>query len=57
MKGLIKKLWNDESAQGATEYILMLVVVVTIAIAFKDQLRDIINKKTADLGGKIQGFE
>lgn len=49
----LKSLWLDESGQGATEYILMLVVVVAIAFAFKDQITGIIEKRTGDVGGKL----
>ncbi len=57
MKEALKKLWQDESAQGATEYILMLVVVVSIAMVFKDQLKSIITGKVESLGTSIQSFE
>ena len=30
MMNTLKKFWQDESAQGATEYILLLVVVVSV---------------------------
>lgn len=53
----VKKLWNDESAQGATEYILMLVVVVGIAFTFRNQIKQIIEGKVADVGQKINSFE
>ena len=57
MKKTLKKLWKDESAQGATEYILMLVVVVSIAVLFKDQITGIVKGKVDDLSGDIQGFQ
>ena len=53
----LKNLWKDESAQGATEYILMLVVVVAIAVMFKNQISSIISGKVSKLGQDIQGFE
>jgi Flp pilus assembly pilin Flp len=53
----LKQIWKDESAQGATEYILMLVVVVSIAMMFREQITGIIRGKVSDLGGKIQSFE
>ncbi len=56
MKNNIKSLWTDESAQGATEYILMLVIVVGIAILFKNKIMGIITEKVDVLGGDIQGF-
>lgn len=57
MKKQIKQLWKDESAQGATEYILMLVVVVAIAVTFKDKIQEIVSGKVNKLGQDIQGFE
>ncbi len=56
MKNNIKSLWTDESAQGATEYILMLVIVVGIAMLFKNKIMGIITEKVDVLGGDIQGF-
>ena len=57
MKNTIKKLWQDESAQGATEYILMLVVVVSIAMMFRGKIVKLIEGKTDELGSKINSFE
>lgn len=56
MKNKMKKLWTDESAQGATEYILMLVIVVGIALLFKNKIMGIITDKVDGLGSDIQGF-
>ena len=53
LKKVLKNLWEDESGQGATEYILMLVVVVAIIMAFKPKIEDIIGKKTEAAGGKM----
>ena len=57
MKKTLKRLWKDESAQGATEYIFMLVVVVAIAVMFKNQISGIVKGKVDQLGGEIQGFK
>lgn len=57
MLKMLKKLWKDESAQGATEYILMLVVVVAIAMLFKDQIKGIVEGKVNQLGNDISGFK
>jgi hypothetical protein len=53
MKDTIYSIFTDESAQGATEYILMLVVVVGIAALFKEKILKIIETKTIDLGDKL----
>lgn len=57
LKNLWQQFYHDESAQGATEYILLLVVVVAIAIIFKDKIKQVLSDKISDLGGKIQGFD
>jgi len=57
MKKALKQLWQDESAQGATEYILMLVIVVGIAMLFKTKITKIISGKVEDLGSSIEGFK
>lgn len=57
MLKMLKKLWKDESAQGATEYILMLVVVVAIAMLFKNQIKGIVEGKVNQLGNDISGFK
>ena len=56
MKKALKKLWQDESAQGATEYILMLVIVVGIAMLFKKQIMGVIESKVGDLSESIGSF-
>jgi Flp pilus assembly pilin Flp len=52
----LKKLWNDESAQGATEYILLLVVVVGLVLAFRGEITKIVKEKVNALGGEIKGI-
>lgn len=47
----IKALWNDESAQGSTEYILLLAVVVVIAVLFKDKIKGMVSGKLGELEG------
>jgi Flp pilus assembly pilin Flp len=53
---LLKNLWKDESGQGATEYILLLVVVVALAMIFKDSITNTIKEKLAQISGDIGGF-
>lgn len=57
MKKFLHTLWKDESAQGATEYILMLVIVVGIAMMFKTKIMGIINQKVEQVGGDLQNFQ
>ncbi|MES2855671.1 MAG: hypothetical protein V4692_07400 [Bdellovibrionota bacterium] len=53
----IKSLWNDESAQGATEYILLLVVVVGIAMLFGPKLKGMVEAKVDELNNSVGGFK
>lgn len=57
MKKFMQSLWKDESAQGATEYILMLVIVVGIAMMFKNKIMTVIGGKVDDLQGSIDSFK
>ena len=56
MKNLLKRFVKEESAQGATEYILLLVVVVGIAVMFRENISNIVRQKVGDLGNSISGF-
>lgn len=56
MKKFLHTLWKDESAQGATEYILMLVIVVGIAMMFKEKIMTVISGKVESVGGQIDSF-
>ncbi|MBX3020610.1 MAG: hypothetical protein KF799_02945 [Bdellovibrionales bacterium] len=53
---LFKKLMKDESGQGATEYILLLVVVVALALMFRNQISAAFSAKLSELSSSIQGF-
>ena len=53
IKSTLKQLWSDESGQGATEYILLLVIVVAVAFLFKDRIMGILRDKLEQLGGSI----
>lgn len=56
MTSMMKKLWKDESGQGATEYILLLVVVVAIGFLFKGKITEIVTGKLEELGASIGSF-
>ncbi len=56
VKNFIKRLIQDESGQGATEYILLLVVVVAIAMLFKDQIMGVVRTKMSEISSTIGGF-
>ena len=46
--------WRDESGQGATEYILVLVVIGVLVIAFKDTITAKVGEATTNAGDKIK---
>lgn len=56
LKNTLKSLWKDESAQGTSEYILVLVVVIAVAMIFKDEILKIVQGKMGEISGKIGGF-
>jgi Flp pilus assembly pilin Flp len=49
----LKKFWKDEAAQGMVEYVLLLVIVVGLVVAFKSQIKGKIDGMIGTLGGKI----
>jgi Flp pilus assembly pilin Flp len=53
---LLKNLWKDESGQGATEYILLLVVVVAVGLMFQNKIKALIGEKLEELGSAIGAF-
>ncbi len=46
-------LINNKKGQGATEYILLLVVVVGLVIAFKDPIKRMMTDKTKNLSDSM----
>lgn len=56
IKNAVRNMWNDESAQGTSEYILVLVVVIAVAFIFKDKITQIVTDKMGEIGGKIGSF-
>ena len=53
IKNFLKDFYKDESGQGATEYILMLVVVVAIVMAFRKPIVKMIGERTEGIGSKM----
>ena len=56
IQNLMKHIIRDESAQGATEYILLLVIIVGLALAFRKQLTGMVDAKLSDLSGSLSSF-
>lgn len=52
-KSFSKKLFKNQSGQGATEYILLLVVVVALVLMFKGKIKETMEGKIGDLQGMI----
>jgi Flp pilus assembly pilin Flp len=56
MKNFLKQLWKDESGQGMTEYALLILVIVAIAVIFKEKIKAAVSSKMEQVGGAIGGF-
>lgn len=56
LKNLARKIWHDESAQGATEYILLLVAVVAVLVIFQKKIRSAIEGQIQAFEGKLSDF-
>lgn len=56
-KSFSKKLIKNQSGQGATEYILLLVVVVALVVLFKGQIKSALDSKLGELNSSISGFK
>jgi hypothetical protein len=52
-KNFSKKLFKGNAGQGATEYILLLVVVVALVVLFKDRIKETMSGKISDLSNSI----
>lgn len=56
-KSFSKKLISNQAGQGATEYILLLVVVVALVVLFKSQIQGAVSGKLSELQSQIQDFQ
>ncbi|QDK43780.1 Flp1 family type IVb pilin [Bdellovibrio sp. HCB185ZH] len=54
-KNFSKNLLKNKRGQGATEYILLLVVVVGLVMIFKKDIQTTVKEKIAELQGNIGG--
>jgi Flp pilus assembly pilin Flp len=53
---VMKNLWKDQSGQGATEYVLLVVVVVALVVLFRDRIQAALGEKLGQLASDITGF-
>ncbi|KYG66835.1 hypothetical protein AZI86_07310 [Bdellovibrio bacteriovorus] len=56
-KNFSKNLLKNKRGQGATEYILLLVVVVALVMLFKDKIKSTMDGKIGELSEKITNFQ
>ncbi len=54
---LRRNLVKNQRGQGATEYILLLVVLVGVVMIFKDKIRGQLSNKMEELGTSIEGVK
>ena len=57
VKNLLKDIWNDESGQGATEYILLIVVVIAAVAAFRQPILDALDDKMDDVRAGMEAIQ
>lgn len=56
VKSFFKNMMKDESGQGATEYILLVVVVVGLVMMFGPKIKATLANKMADIDSKVGAF-
>ena len=49
-----KEIWNDESAVGVVEVILILVVLIGLVLIFKEQIIGVLNNILEEITRKTQ---
>ena len=52
----VQNFWNDESGQGMTEYIFVLIILVAVLALFKDQIKEAFDSKIRQLVAEINKF-
>ena len=52
----LKSILKDESGQGATEYILLLAVVVALCIAFRNQIKGVVDSAIGKVSNDVKNF-
>ncbi len=51
-----RRLLKNNKGQGMVEYILLLVIVIGLLMAFKGQIASVIKGKTEQVGSDINSF-
>lgn len=57
IKNKLAFVLKDESAQGMAEYAMLILIVVAIAVIFKEKIKTAITAQMGEVGGKITGFK
>lgn len=57
LNNFVKTLWNDEDGQGMAEYVLLIVVVLSVAFIFKDKIKGMVDKKLGEVQGSMDSFQ
>jgi Flp pilus assembly pilin Flp len=53
-KTILKQLWQDESAQGMAEYVLLIVIVMAVFAIFGPKIKAAITTKTDAVSNELQ---
>ena len=53
----LRKLLKNEKGQGATEYILLLALIVGLVFMFKDRLKGMAEKALGKAESQVNQFE
>lgn len=53
----MRRFLKDESGQGATEYILLLVVVIAVVMLFGGEIKKTISEKLGMINQDVTGFQ
>ena len=56
LKNLAVKIWKDESAQGMTEYILLVVGLVAVLFVFREKFRAVMDGAITKMESQINNF-
>ena len=56
IKNLAVRIWKDESAQGMTEYILLVVGLVVVLSLFRKEFRSTIESAIGNMTQEINTF-
>ncbi len=57
LKCFARRFMKDESGQGMAEYVLLIVVVVTVAFLFRGKITEMVSNKMGQVSGEFQNFE